>query len=47
MKAKEVSHDIDRYEELMVALDDYENKVVAIRRELEEIRNRYKGIIEF
>lgn len=47
MKASEIVQDIARYNELMDALDCYENKVVDIRRELEGIRNKYKGVIEF
>lgn len=47
MKAKEILQDVNRYEELMSELDDVENQVVSIRREMEEIRNKYKGVIEF
>lgn len=47
MKAKEILQDVNRYEKLMSVLDDLENQVVTIRREMEEIRNKYKGVIEF
>ena len=47
MKAKEISQDIERYDNLMSELDELEDKVVDIRREMEQIRVKYKGVIEF
>lgn len=47
MKAKEILQDIERYGNLMSELDELEDKVVDIRREMEQIRVKYKGVIEF
>lgn len=47
MKAKEISQDIERYDNLMSELDELEDKVVDTRREMEQIRVKYKGVIEF